>query len=138
MRREVAHAFAPWVERGAAELSDTVRTHVAAGRAIDAAAYLALLDAADALRRAFAAALKPYDAALTPSAPGAAPAGLDFTGSRAQTMLWTLLGVPAVNLPALVVDGLPLGLQAVGRFGADATTLRAAAWCAARLQEAQQ
>ena len=72
MRREVAHAFAPWVERGAAELSDTVRTHVDAGRAIDAAAYLALLDAADALRRAFAAALKPYDAALTPSAPGAA------------------------------------------------------------------
>ena len=138
MRREVAHAFAPWVERGAAELSDTVRTHVDAGRAIDAAAYLALLDAADALRRAFAAALKPYDAALTPSAPGAAPAGLDFTGSRAQTMLWTLLGVPAVNLPALVVDGLPLGLQAVGRFGADATTLRAAAWCAARLQEARR
>ena len=50
-------------------------------------------------------------------------------------MLWTMLGVPAVNVPVLALDGLPLGLQVVGRFGADATTLRAAAWCGARLQE---
>ena len=136
MQREIAHAFMPWEARGAAALSDTVRAHIEGGRTIDTDAYLDFLDEADALRRAFAHALRPYDAALTPAAPGAAPEGLEFTGSRAQTMLWTLLGVPAVNVPALAVDGLPLGLQAVGRFGADATTLRAAAWCGARLQEA--
>ena len=136
MRREVAHALAPWYERGAADLSDTIRTHIEAGREIDADGYFALLDAADAMRRAFEHAMRPYDAALTPAAPGAAPEGLAFTGSRAQTMLWTMLGVPAVNVPVLVVDGLPLGLQVVGRYGADATTLRAAAWCAGRLQEA--
>ena len=90
------------------------------------------------MRRAFEHALRPYDAALTPAAPGGAPEGLDFTGSRSQTMLWTMLGVPAVNVPILSVGGLPLGLQVVGRFGADATTLRAAAWCGARLQEARQ
>ena len=138
MRREVAHAFAPWVARGEAALSDTVRGHIEGGRAIDADAYLSLLDEADAMRRAFERALKPYDAALTPAAPGGAPEGLDFTGSRTQTMLWTMLGVPAINVPALAVGGLPLGLQVVGRFGADATTLRAAAWCAARLQDARQ
>ena len=136
MRREVAHAFAPWWERGAADLSDTIRTHIEAGREIDAAAYLALIDEADALRGAFTRAMKLCDAALTPAAPGAAPEGLDFTGSRSQTMLWTLLGVPAVNVPLLSLDGLPFGLQVVGRFGADATTLRAAAWCGVRLQEA--
>ena len=138
MRREVAHAFAPWVARGEAELSDTVRTHIEGGRKIDADAYLALLDEADAMRRAFEHVLRPYDAALTPAAPGGAPEGLDFTGSRTQTMLWTMLGVPAVNVPILTVSGLPLGLQVVGRFGADATTLRAAAWCGTRLQEARQ
>ena len=138
MRREVAHALAPWYERGAADLSDTIRTHIEAGREIDAGSYLALLDAADEMRRAFGRAMRPYDAALTPAAPGAAPDGLAFTGSRAQTMLWTMLGVPAVNVPVLSVDDLPLGLQVVGRFGADATTLRAAAWCAGRLQEARQ
>ena len=136
MRREIAHALAPWYERGAAELSETIRTHIEAGREIDADGYLALLDAADAMRRAFEHAMRPFDAALTPAAPGAAPEGLAFTGSRQQTMLWTMLGVPAVNVPVLAVDGLPLGLQVVGRFGADATTLRAAAWCADRLQEA--
>ncbi|MDD9991054.1 MAG: amidase [Rhodospirillales bacterium] len=136
MRREIAHALSPWYERGTADLSDTIRTHIEAGREIDADGYLALLDAADAMRRAFEHAMRPFDAALTPAAPGAAPEGLAFTGSRAQTMLWTMLGVPAVNVPVLTVDGLPLGLQVVGRFGADATTLRAAAWCAGRLQEA--
>ena len=138
MRREVAHALAPWYERGAANLSTTIRKHIEAGREIDADNYLALLDAADAMRRAFEQAMRPYDAALTPAAPGAAPDGLAFTGSRQQTMLWTMLGVPAVNVPVLTVDGLPLGLQVVGRFGADTTTLRAAAWCAGRLQEARQ
>ena len=137
MRREVAHAFAPWVARGEARLSDVVREHVEGGRAIDADTYLSLLDRADAMRRAFEQAMLPYDAALTPAAPGGAPKGLAFTGSRSQTMLWTMLGVPAVNVPVLTVGGLPLGLQVVGRFGADATTLRAAAWCAARLQEAR-
>ena len=136
MRCEVAHALAPWYERGAADLSPTIRKHIEGGREIDADGYLALLDAADAMRRAFEHAMRPYDAALTPAAPGAAPEGLAFTGSRQQTMLWTMLGVPAVNVPVLAVDGLPLGLQVVGRFGADATTLRAAAWCSARLQDA--
>ena len=138
MRREVAHAFASWLTRGESDLSDIVRTHIAGGRAIDADAYLSMLDEADGMRCAFEHALRPYDAALTPAAPGGAPKGLDFTGSRSQTMLWTMLGVPAVNVPILSVGGLPLGLQVVGRFGADATTLRAAAWCGARLQEARQ
>ncbi len=136
MRREIAHALAPWYERGAADLSDTIRAHIEAGRKIDTDGYLALLDAADAMRRAFEHEMRPFDAALTPAAPGAAPEGLAFTGSRFQTMLWTMLGVPAVNVPVLSVDDLPLGLQVVGRYGADATTLRAAAWCAGRLQEA--
>lgn len=136
MRREIAHHLAPYVARGGEGLSETVREHVRAGREIDAAAYLSLLATADALRRAFDDTLRPYDAALTPSAPGVAPRDLGFTGSRMQTMLWTLLGVPAVNVPGLHLDGLPLGIQAVGRFGSDAATLRAAAWCGARLREA--
>ena len=78
-----------------------MRAHIDGGRAIDADAYLSLLDEADAMRRAFEHALRPYDAALTPAAPGGAPEGLDFTGSRTQTMLWTMLGVPAINVPAL-------------------------------------
>ena len=62
---------------------------------------------------------------------------LDELASRMQTMLWTLLGVPAVNVPSLVgASGLPIGLQVVGRFGSDLATLRAAAWCGTRLHAA--
>ena len=137
MRREIAHYLAPWFDRGPDKLSELARGHILAGRDIDASAYFDLLERGNAMRRAFDAAIKPYDAALTPPAPGVAPRGLEFTGSRMQTMLWTLLGVPAVNVPGLVgTAGLPVGLQVVGRFGSDLAVLRAAAWCGSRLQTA--
>jgi Asp-tRNA(Asn)/Glu-tRNA(Gln) amidotransferase A subunit family amidase len=43
--------------------------------------------------------------------------------------LWTLGGVPAVSLPLLKgQNGLPLGIQLVGRRGDDARLLRTARW----------
>ena len=68
-----------------------------------------------------------YDVILAPSAPGAAPRGLDTTGDPAFNRLWTLLGTPCVNVPGLFDDeGLPLGIQIVGRFGRDRGALEAA------------
>ena len=40
--------------------------------------------------------------------------------------LWTLMGTPCVNVPGLNDNGLPLGVQIVGRFGRDRATLEAA------------
>ena len=78
-------------------------------------------------RRAFAEMIAPYDAILTPSAPGAAPAGLGSTGEATFNRLWTLLGAPCVNVPAVFdAHGMPLGIQIVGRFGRDAAALEAA------------
>ncbi len=57
---------------------------------------------------------------LTPAAPGPAPAGLDSTGDPVMNLPWTQVGFPAVTLPSGRADnGLPLGLQLVGRWGAD-------------------
>jgi len=65
---------------------------------------------------------------LTPSAPGAAPAGLRSTGEPTFNRLWTLLGTPCINVPGLSdPDGLPLGVQIVARFGRDRFALSAAA-----------
>jgi Asp-tRNA(Asn)/Glu-tRNA(Gln) amidotransferase A subunit family amidase len=67
------------------------------------------------------------DALVTPSAPGAAPFGLASTGSSVFNRLWTLMGVPAVNVPGLVAgNGLPLGIQVLAPFGRDRSALRAA------------
>lgn len=57
---------------------------------------------------------------ISPAALGAAPRGLDSTGDPVMNIPWTHAGMPAVCLPAgRNVAGLPLGLQAAARFGAD-------------------
>jgi Asp-tRNA(Asn)/Glu-tRNA(Gln) amidotransferase A subunit family amidase len=69
------------------------------------------------------------DVLLTPSAIGEAPEGLSSTGDPAFNRIWTLLGVPCLNLPGAVApSGMPVGVQLVGRSGCDGDLLAAAAW----------
>jgi Asp-tRNA(Asn)/Glu-tRNA(Gln) amidotransferase A subunit family amidase len=69
------------------------------------------------------------DALLTPSAPGEAPEGLGSTGDAAFNFLWTMLHGPNVTVPAGEgPNGLPLGVQLVGRVGEDAALLGWARW----------
>jgi Asp-tRNA(Asn)/Glu-tRNA(Gln) amidotransferase A subunit family amidase len=78
-------------------------------------------------RKALAKILDDFDALLTFSAPGAAPRGLASTGDTRFNKLWTLMGVPCVNIPAHVADGgLPVGVQVIARFGNDAGALTVA------------
>lgn len=90
-------------------------------------AYDAARRSARRARRALAELVGDGTVLLTPSAPGAAPAGLGSTGAPIFNRLWTLLGTPCVNVPGLVdAARLPLGVQVVGRFGRDHHTLQAA------------
>jgi Asp-tRNA(Asn)/Glu-tRNA(Gln) amidotransferase A subunit family amidase len=92
-----------------------------------AAAYDAARGIADQARAALAGVFNEVDMLLTLSAPGAAPKGLDSTGDPRFNRLWTLMGVPCVNVPAYVADdGLPVGVTVIARFGADAQALAAA------------
>ena len=68
-----------------------------------------------------------YDAVITLAAPGAAPVGLGSTGNPVFNVPASMLGVPAVSLPLLLADGLPLGLQIVGFAGEDARLFAIAA-----------
>ncbi len=57
---------------------------------------------------------------VCPSATGPAPLGLDATGDPNMNLPWTHAGLPAVTIPAgRAANGLPLGMQLVGRYGAD-------------------
>ena len=83
---------------------------------------------------AMTAALTSLDALLTPSAPGEAPEGLASTGDPVFNRVVTLLGFPAVSLPAGTgPTGLPLGVQPVSAPHADAGLLAVATWTEARL-----
>ena len=63
---------------------------------------------------------------VVPAATGPAPIGLSFTGDAKMNAPWTALGTPALSLPMLVTDGLPLGLQITADRGADARVLQTA------------
>ncbi len=104
-----------------------LREQLDRGAAIAADAYDAARRTASRGRQVFADTMTDYDVILTPSAPGAAPRGLETTGDPAFNRLWTLLGTPCINVPGFVDDsGLPLGIQIVGRFGRDRAALEAA------------
>ena len=79
-------------------------------------------------RRAIHATLAgEFDACLTLSATGAAPVGLGSTGNPVFAAPGSMLGVPALSLPVLHDEGLPLGLQLLGFAHRDARMFAAAA-----------
>ena len=103
-------------------------------KGITPAAYDAARAVARRARAALAEVFADVDVLLTFSAPGAAPKGLASTGDPRLNRLWTLMGVPCVNVPAYVADGnLPVGVQVISRFGDDAGALAAARFVEAAL-----
>jgi Asp-tRNA(Asn)/Glu-tRNA(Gln) amidotransferase A subunit family amidase len=104
------------------------------GLSRDEATLASAYDTLARTRAAFTQATAGLDVLITPSAPGEAPAGLGWTGDPVFNFIWTSLGVPCVTVPAGTgANGMPLGIQIVGRAGADRTVLAWAAWVAAAL-----
>jgi Asp-tRNA(Asn)/Glu-tRNA(Gln) amidotransferase A subunit family amidase len=122
-------------EKGRDRLSESLRNQLARGREVPALEYQKALARAPLLNDGFAELFAKYDAILTPSAAGTAPKGLGATGDPAFCTLWTLCGMPAVNLPLMEGgNGLPLGVQLVGPRHGDARLLRTASWLARRVE----
>ena len=104
-----------------------LRAKLDESRGIPPADYDAARRIANQGRKALAKIFDDIDVLLTFSAPGAAPKGLASTGDTRFNKLWTLMGVPCVNIPATIADGgLPVGVQVIARFGDDAGALKAA------------
>ncbi|MCJ2067113.1 amidase [Methylobacterium sp. J-088] len=106
-------------------LPPLVRAHLDSGAAIAPAAYDDARRHAHRARRVLKDLFANYDAILTFSAPGPAPATLAATGDPRFNQLWTLMGVPCVNVP-VPGDRLPIGVQVIGRFGDDGRALAVA------------
>jgi Asp-tRNA(Asn)/Glu-tRNA(Gln) amidotransferase A subunit family amidase len=124
---EGARSLASEYERAKDQLAKGVLELAENGWATTAAAYDDARRTASQARRALSDLMADVDVILSPSAPGAAPKGLGSTGSSTFNRLWTLMGTPCVNVPGLAdPNGLPLGVQVIGRFGADKATLEAA------------
>jgi Asp-tRNA(Asn)/Glu-tRNA(Gln) amidotransferase A subunit family amidase len=128
---EMAHNLHRDYEQGRDQLSPLLRKLIERGRGRPAIDYTRALSGAAPLNAMLDAVFDEYDAILTPAAPGEAPRGLDSTGNPVFCTLWTYLGTPAITLPLLQGEnGMPIGVQLVGRRGNDARLLRAARWLA--------
>jgi len=110
-------------------LSKNLRALLDTGLAITHERYDAAQMLARNCRRTLGDVFADCDVLLAPSAPGAAPAGLNMTGDPVFNRMWTLLRTPCVTLPvATAKNGLPVGLQVIGAFGSDVETLAGAHW----------
>ena len=123
-------------ERGRDSLSAPLRSLLERGRDIRALDYQRALARIAPVQESFEELFtQRYDAILTPAAPGTAPKGLDATGDPSFCTLWTLVGLPALSLPLLrATNGMPLGVQLVGRRHFDARLMRTARWLVRALE----
>lgn len=127
MEAEIAGSFEAEYERGAALLSASLRAQIERGRAVRAVDHRKASAGIALVNAAFDPLFDRFDAVITPATLGTAPAGLDATGDPILCTLWTFAGMPTISLPLLQCEnGLPLGVQLVGRRGDDARLLRTA------------
>jgi Asp-tRNA(Asn)/Glu-tRNA(Gln) amidotransferase A subunit family amidase len=132
MEADLAHSFAAEYARGKEVLTPTLRTMIERGQRTLAMDYRRAVEQVPGLVQALEGTFARYDAILTPATTGEAPAGVASTGNPIFCTIWTLCGLPAVTLPLLQgPEGLPLGVQLVGRRYDDARLLRTARWLAA-------
>jgi Asp-tRNA(Asn)/Glu-tRNA(Gln) amidotransferase A subunit family amidase len=119
-------------------LSESLAARLEWGRGLSRETYRARLAERAAARAALAALAPVCDALISLSCLGPAPklgdtGGSDgrithTTGNPVMNAATSLLGAPTVTVPALAVDGLPVGIQLVGQWHADERVVAMARW----------
>ncbi|WP_417533300.1 amidase [Marinobacterium stanieri] len=110
-------------------LSEPLSELIENGLNLSREAYLRSLAIADATAESLWQPHLDADVILGPAAPGVAPEGHGKTGAPHMSRPWQAMGLPVVNVPGLEDEqGLPLGVQLIGRRQSDDTLLGYAGW----------
>jgi len=132
---EAPRNHAPERYRHEAQLSAALRHgRIEGGQKLSLDEFRAAWREADRMRAAAQDWASGFDAILTLPAPGQAPRTLASTGDAIFNGLWTVLHMPCLTLPAGEgPDGLPVGIQLVGKRHADARLLDIGLWVESKL-----
>jgi len=100
------------------------------GLAVAAVDYVAAKVWHREFRRQAAGLLDGLDALIMPSTHTTAPATLATTGTPQFQVPWSLARLPVVSIPCgVAADGMPAGIQLIGRANDESKLLRMSAWC---------
>lgn len=129
MEADLALNFARDYRDGKSQLSAELCEMIERGQKVLATEYNSSLNKINDYSAYLDDLFEEYEAILTPSTFGAAPVGLENTGSPKMNTIWTSCGNPVINLPLLQnLVGLPVGVQIVGGKGDDARLFRTSRW----------
>ena len=117
------------VEKHADRYSPKFTELIQRGQSVTDIQLQVAMEARDNFRIDMAQTMKENDIDLwiCPPTIGPAPKGLDATGDPVMNLPWTQIGFPAMNIPTTKnEDGLPMGLQLVGKWNEDESLLACA------------
>lgn len=119
---DAARVHKKWFKKYENLYSSKLAELIRRGQSITASQIEDALKARDIFRTEISQAMheNSIDLWISPPTTGPAPKGLDSTGEPEMNLPWTQIGFPAVNIPAgKSPDGLPMGLQVVGKWNMD-------------------
>jgi Asp-tRNA(Asn)/Glu-tRNA(Gln) amidotransferase A subunit family amidase len=121
-------SFENLVEQYPGKYSDTLYRRLEAGRKLILDDYRLRLLQRDEARHRLAAIAPLADALICVASPGPAPLGLASTGDSIFNTPTSILGAPAVTVPIMAIEGMPVGIQIVGQRHSDARVAGIARW----------
>jgi aspartyl-tRNA(Asn)/glutamyl-tRNA(Gln) amidotransferase subunit A len=139
MLPEATQAHLAWLRTRLRDYGPDVRARLLAGLLLPSTAYVTGLRGRRQFLRELAPVFERHDLLVHPEMPVLPPLigeeTVELHGEEVPYRLalipynsrWALAGSPVASVPCGFVEGLPVGLAVVGRPGADATVLRAAA-----------
>ena len=125
---ELKWPFEDYIARFGKLIGERLHGLVKRANAMTPADYERLLDIRNAMRRHWCEAMDGADGVITLSSSGPAIKGLEYTGSRTFLVYGSWLGLPAFSLPMFQTNGMPFGLQLIGRPDADGELAGVANW----------
>ena len=116
------------------QISDALQAVILRGRAIGDSEYAASLEMVGGAEKFFTSFFYDYDAIVAPSAAGEAPLKCAGTGDPVFCTVWTVAGLPTINLPLLSGrNDLPIGVQLIGSSERDDRLMTTAKWMISEL-----